>query len=192
MSLHPVRHSSGIAITLGPADHREFSFLVDGDGQVTELAGWGHAGPLPDTGHFVNAPPNPMAVHTVLVDVARDGDALTPAIFGALRQLVVAHLERYAEVQVWVASGSPHELRWWADRGCPDPADETEAEPEVATDADVSDEDGGDGSGVPADDIRVSLRARLDAMGVPWDGRWGEKKLAEVLEDAEEAATNLG
>jgi hypothetical protein len=37
----------------------------------------------------------------------------------------------------------------------------------------------------PAADERENLRARLDALGVAWDARWGAARLARTIEAAE-------
>lgn len=212
MTLHAVNHSIGLVLTHeDPSGLGEFSFRVDAEGVLEELAGWGYAGPLPDTGHFVNAPPNPMALHTVLVE----GDE--PEVLVTLREIIEAHNEVYAGCQVWVSSGAPHTLQNWARAGCPEPnlvavptdeelaeanttavpvADDsffTESEP-ISEPVSYEEVEAEARAGIDervakarSDHERKELRAELEALGVIPDKRLGVEKLRKLLEETKAA-----
>lgn len=215
MTLHAINHSLGLVFTQHDPGHHEFSFAVDADGGLPDgenLGGWGFAGPPGDTGHFVNAPPDPLAVHTVLVE----SDSVETLV--ALRALIEEHNERYAACQVWVAAGSSRDLVNWARAGCPPPnevavptdeelraADHTDvlvaddhfsttSEPvsdpvslddvEAAVKAELAEKV----AKARADHERRKLQAELEELGETVDFRLGVERLREQLAEAKTKA----
>lgn len=120
MTLHDMEHSTGLAlaqvVNTGEEGTSEYSFRVTLDGQVTELAGWGKAGPLPTFPHPVNVPPNPLRVHTVAVEDDSEGTRR------GVRDLIDQHLEKYGECQVYPGAGLGRDLINWCRYGCPEVA----------------------------------------------------------------------
>lgn len=168
MTMRRVGHSTGLVLATG-LQHRLVSFYVRADGSLEVLGGWGFSGPAPEL-PWPNEPSDPEALHTVLLE--DDGDAA----LATTRRLIDEHLGRYGECQVWLsASVVSRRLQDWVAAGCPEVAVEsgtgTAAEDEVA-------------EAEAAPDPREALRAKLDELGVPYDGRWGVAKLAEALRTA--------
>jgi hypothetical protein len=118
-ALHPVGHSVGLVLVALDSGREPYSFVVGADGEVSAGCGWGQAGPTAFASDLPNPPPNPTAVHTVLVET--DGDEVTPEAFVALRGLVEAHNDRYAGCGVWAAPGVDPEVERWVRAGCPEP-----------------------------------------------------------------------
>jgi len=206
MTIHPIYHSVGLAVIDQDPGHNELSFVVGVDGDVRELTGWGYAGPPVDTGHFTNAPPNPFAVHTVLVE----GDG--QAVRSGLRELIAEHLAKYSECRVWTGTGMSRDLANWVRGGCvgdldvptdEELADAARTEVPVADDSffDVSEPVGEPVSYEVAEDEakagiaakveaakaeheKKQLQGALDDLGVSYDGRWGVTRLQGELDEA--------
>lgn len=116
-NVHPIDNSTGIAIAQRPdkgePGDNHASFRVTKGGKVVDLGGWGYAGPLPSFGSLINVPPNPLTIHTVVVE--DDGE---PTRQG-LREIIDGHVERYGETQVYVGQGVGPGIVNWARIGCP-------------------------------------------------------------------------
>jgi hypothetical protein len=112
--VHPIGHSCGLVVTAVDPGHGEFSFRVDADGSVHELGGWGWCGPVPEL-EETNGPPSRLALHTVLIE----GE--DPAVLVGLRELVEAHVGRYAGCHVWLSGAIDRSITEWVRAGCPEP-----------------------------------------------------------------------